>query len=269
MSDENALAAEAIEETPVTEEAAPEAEIQDGSEAEQETETKEKRPSRARDRIQELVADKRAAVEYAELHRKRAEELEQKLKAVSTPAETKSRPKLSDYETPEQWADAVTDWSVNQAASRATEHVERALSSRDKQTSQNQRDKAFTDALSSTADKYEDFWEVATDPDATYLNGTLLETVKDLEHPGELVYYLNTHPSEARTIAAMSPARMAAALGRLGDKMDTPKPKPKPKVTEAPEPPTPLGGGAAKETDISKLPTTDYIKLRRQQRKSA
>lgn len=267
MSEENALAAEAID-TPVTEEAAPVAENQDGGVTEPKTETSE-RPSRAKERIQELVADKRAAIEYAELQRQRAAELEAQLKKLSTPAETKSRPKLADYETPELWADAVTDWSVAQATSRATEHVEKALSSREQQTSTNQREQAFRDQMNATAEKHGDFWEVVTDPSNTFFNGSLLETIKDLDNPGELAYHLANNPSEARQIAAMSPARMAAALGRLGDKMETPKPKPKPKVTEAPEPPTPLGGGAAKDVDLTKLPTKDYIKLRRQQRKSA
>lgn len=264
MSDENTLTDESVIETPVTEESAPEAEIQDGGDAEQETETREERPSRAKDRIRELVADKRAAVEYAELQRQRAQELETKLKGLETPREAVTRPKLADFETPEAWADAVTTWSEHRVASRATEIVDQRLREREKSTQKQSREADFKQRLDAAASKHADFDDVVFS-DETYMPANVVEVLYDFDNAGELAYRLAKDPVTTRRIANLPPTRMAAELARMETQMSTPKPKPKPKVTEAPEPITPLGGGKARDVDLSKLSTADYIKARRAQ----
>lgn len=223
------------------------------------TETTEQRPSRARDRIQDLVAQNRAAIEFADMQKARADELEGKLQKM-TPTDRAESPKLSEFETPEQWAEAFTAYSNNVAESTAKTTVSEALKQHGLDASVAQRETDFQQSLLTAADKHEDFWEVVADPTATFMNGTLLDTVKDLDNSGEVVYYLNSHPTEARQIAALgTPAKIGVAIGQL--KMDTPA-SPTVDVTTAPDPPTPIGGGPAGGVDPSKMSTKDYISWR-------
>ena len=222
------------------------------------------RPSRARDRIQDLVAQNRAAIEFADMQKARADELETKLQKM-TPAERAEAPKLADFETPEEWGTAFTAHVERSSAETITKQVSTALEQHGLDASVAKRNQDFQQSLLTAADKHEDFWEVVSDPAATFLNGTLLETVKDLENPGEIVYYLNSHPAEARQIAALqTPAQIGAAIGRLS--IDTQPSPDTPNVTTAPDPPTPIGSGPAGGVDPTKMSTKDYISWRVKER---
>ena len=210
----------------------------------------------ARDRIQDLAAEKRAAIEFADMQKQRADAAEAKLKEM-TPAERKDAPKLADFETPEQWAAAFEGHITRHADEAIQSTVDSALQKHGIDAKLAQRDSDFQQSLLTAADKHEDYWEVVSDPLATFMNGALLETVKDLENPGEIVYYLNSHPTEARQIASLgTPAKMGAAIGKLD--ISTPA-SPKADVTEAPDPPTPIGAGPAGGVDPAKMTTKDYI----------
>jgi len=223
-------------------------------------ETTEQRPSRARDRIQDLVAQNRAAIEFADMQKARADDLETKLQKM-TPAERAEAPKLADFETPEQWGEAFTGHVERSSAETITKQVSTALEQHGIDASVAKRDQDFQKSLLTAADQHEDYWEVVADPTATFMNGALLATVKDLDNPGEIIYYLNSHPTEARQIAALgTPAQIGVAIGRLN--MDTQPSPPKPNVTLAPDPPTPIGGGPAGGVDPTKMSTKDYISWR-------
>jgi hypothetical protein len=271
MPDENALAgAQPAIESPADEKgSAPPAVTESAPHSEQTTETNNERPSRAKERIQELAADKRAAIEFAELQRQRADELQKQLEAAKKPAETKGQPKLADFQTPEEWATAHTAWAVEQARTTAREETHKSLADRDAQTSEAQRQASFDASLRKAAEGRADFYEAITDPSATWLTNNVVDVLKDFENGGVLAYHLATNPAVGREIASLPPRKMAAALGRLESAVsEKPKPTPpKPKVTEAPAPPTPVGGGSAVTVDYSKLSTEDYIRTRRAERK--
>jgi hypothetical protein len=276
MPDENALAeAQTAIESPADEKgSAPPAVTETAQPSEQATETNQERPSRAKERIQELAADKRAAIEFAELQRQRADELQRQLLAVQKPAaETKAQPKLADYATPEEWATANTAWTVEQAEKRAEARADKRLSDREIQAAEAQRQASFEASLRKAAEGKADYWDVVQDRSATWLHAGVIDVLKDFDSAGALAYHLAANPVVGREIAALPPRRMAAALGRLEITVsEKPKPTPpKPKVTEAPEPPTPVGGGSAVTVDYSKLAndTNAYIKQRRADRRAA
>lgn len=217
----------------------------------------------ARDRIQDLTAQNRAAIEFADMQKQRADGLEAKLKDM-TPAERKGAPKLADFETPEAWAAEFEQHITRHADDAITKTVDTALQKHGIDAKLAQRNTDFQSSLLTAADKHEDFWEVVSDPAATFMNGALLETVKDLDNPGEIVYYLNSHATEARQIAALgSPAKMGAAIGKIN--ISAP-PGPGPDVTKAPDPPTPIGGGPAGGVDPMKMKTGEYIAWRIRER---
>ncbi len=224
----------------------------------------EKRPSRARERIHGLVEQNRAAVDFANLQKDRADGLEAKLTALQTPAQADAMPKLADFETPEQWATAATAYANVQTGKQVKEQVAEALQKFGIDKSAAEREQGFQDDLVKEADKHDDFWDVISDPSATFLNGALLNAVKDMENPGALIYHLNSNPAEARRIATLgSPARIGAALGNitLG--------KPSQSVTtETPDPPSNLGGGPSGDINPEKMSTKEYIEWRVKERES-
>jgi hypothetical protein len=275
MPDENALTgAQPAIESPADEKgSAPPAVTESAPPSEQTTETNTERPSRAKERIQELAADKRAAIEFAELQRQRADELQRRLDAAAKPsAEVKEQPKLADFKTPEEWATAHSEWAVAEAEKRVLTKVETRDAERSAQSVEAERQKAFDASLREAAKSIPDYFEAVSDPSATWLHAGVVDVLKDFpDKAGVLTHYLATHPAEGREIAALPPRQMARALGRLELTVsEKPKPTPpKPKVTEAPAPPTPVGGGSATEVNYSKLSTEDYIRTRRAERKAA
>lgn len=277
MSDENALTgAQPAIESPADEKgSAPPAVTETAAPSEPATETTEQRPSRAKERIQELAADKRAAIDFAELQRQRADELQRRLDAAEKPkAESKGQPKLSDYQTPEEWATAHSEWAVAEAEKRVLTKVETREAERATQATEAERQRAFDASMREAAKSIPDYFEAVSDPSATWLHAGVVDVLKDFpKSAGVLTHYLATHPNEGREIAALPPRQMAAALGRLEITVsEKPKPTPpKPKVTEAPAPPTPVGGGSAVAVDYDKLASTDtaaYIKARRAERRA-
>ena len=233
---------------------------------EQATETPEKRPSRARDRIQALASDKRAAVEYAEFQKRRADELEAKLSANATPA--LERPDITKYDDAGKWAADFEAWTLTQAESIADQRIDDRLKKLDTERTEAQIQSDFEGSLNAAAEKYDDFWEVIADHTATHMNGALLDTLRQMPDAGDLAYYLNTHPAEARQIAAKSPVQIAADLGRLSMNLNTPAKKPtEPNLTKAPEPPSDISGTSAGEVDLSKVSIDEYMAVRRKQLK--
>lgn len=263
--EENALASENATDAPVSDDTPTTGEPKA-------VEIKEaKRPSRAKARIEALSSDKRAAIEYAEFHRKEADKLRAQLEAIekSKPSDVSEAPDISKYDDATKWASDTRAYLEKQAEKTVAKAVEKTLQDRDTKQSQTQRQQQFNESLEAAAEKHEDYWDVVYDENATFMNGTLLETVMELPGAGELVYHLNTHPDEARKIAAMTPARMAAALGRLEDKLTT-ETKPKdtnPKLTKAPDPPSEISGTTQGEVDLNKVGVEDYMRIRREQLK--
>ena len=223
----------------------------------------EKRPSRARERIHGLVEQNRAAVDFADLQKTRADGLEAELKALQTPAKADAMPKLADFETPEQWATAATVYTNSQTSKQVKEQVTEALQKFGIDQSAAEREQGFQAALVKEADNHDDFWEVVSDPSATFLNGALLNAIKDFDNPGALIYHLNSNPAEARKIATLgSPARIGAALGKitLGKSSKS--------VTEVPDPPGNLGGGLSGDVNPNNMSTKEYIEWRVKERDS-
>ncbi len=228
------------------------------------TETTEKRPSRARDRIQALASDKRAAVEYAEFQKQRADDLERQLKGEP---EDLTPPDISKYDDATKWAADYSGWATKNAEATANKVFEDRLKAFESNRTAQQVEKDFEASMNEAASKHEDYWDVITDPSATHMNGVLLDTLKQLPDAGELAYYLNSNPLEARQIAAKSPAQVAADLGKLSVKLQNQTKAPEPNLTQAPNPPTALTGTPKGEVDLTKVSIDDYMRIRREQLK--
>ena len=86
--------------------------------------------------------------------------------------------------------------------------------------------------------KHEDYDEAieSVKIPATPAIGELRSFLAESEVGPELLYHLAKNPAEVERIAALPPRRAIAEIGKLEDKLSTPKPK-APAVTKAPPPP--------------------------------
>ncbi|MCP4935946.1 MAG: hypothetical protein GY927_17480, partial [bacterium] len=176
-------------------------------------------------------------------------------------------PKIEDYESAAEWQRDFVTFTNSKAESIANKAIETRLQSMETERSQAQIDTSFNTSMDAAAEKHEDFWDVVTDPRATFMNGPLLETVKQMPNAGELAYHINSNPAEGHKLAAMNATQMAAELGRLDATLNSQKPESKPNLTNAPDPPSNISGAPVAEVDLNKVGVDDYMRLRREQLK--
>lgn len=221
---------------------APESEPDDS----QETEEQPPRPGSRQRRIDQLTR------KNAELQR-RLEALEQQAAptaaapAVEAPA-ANGRPVLKDFQTLEEYTEALTDWKLNQReAARQAENERRAAAT----AAQALQDSwAAKDAAAAKAHpdyrELMDTTEIPEGPGVLAARQALLEE----DNGAEILYWLASRPAELKRVAALPPTKAVLEIGKLAAALAAPASpeNPKPKVSSAPRPPSPLVHGGAKVT---------------------
>jgi hypothetical protein len=93
------------------------------------------------------------------------------------------------------------------------------------------------------------------------LTQTIASAVIDSDVAPKLMAYLASNPDEVDRIAALSPTRQAAAIGRLEEKVSA-----APAISKAPPPLKPVGArGSAVNTDVSRMSMDEYAEFRKRQ----
>jgi hypothetical protein len=254
-------APEAAEETPAADEAktTPPASESGNPSGEEDEERTDKSVKGVQKRIDELTKARREA-------ERRAEEAERKLAETqgSRPAKenapaapiVEGKPKLEDFNTLEEFQEALTDWKIDQREtareSKAREEVGKAAWS--------ERETTFKEAH---ADYDEVLEKIAIPAKAPALQAIQAAVAKG---GPELLYHLGQNPEDVARIAGLAPLDAVLELGQImagfGGKKATPE-KPQPKLSSAPKPPARVGGAApaAKAIGDSDLNYEEHEKL--------
>jgi hypothetical protein len=254
---------------------------------------------RAAERIQDLVAERNAAKEYAEYWRSQA------LAVMRTPTQpavqqsapptlpayvtSPSPPTLDQFKYDQNaWAKAHGEWSQYQIKVGTQQAVK-----------QEQQQKAQSDVIQSYNEKIEQFKKDHPDFDILTQNPALPSLDKiaaamviNSDKAAELTYHLAQNPDEATRIARLPPTKQALAIGRLEGKFvqqqEAPvtknletsvqtapaqtqpkKAPPAPVVTQAPDPLTPIQGGAQVDIDPSSVASVnDWMRMRNAEARS-
>lgn len=227
------------EEVKESEEPAPETKEQDDEEVEQ---PKAKKKDRLQSRFDKLTG------EIYELKAKLAEKETAKTVAVKT----EGKPTLDSFDSLEEFQEALTDWKLDQRAAQAkqAENNKRAT----------EQQKQVKERIDAAKTKYEDFEEVALDPDLT-VSPAMFEAMMDSDLGADVLYFLGNHPEEASRISKLSPASAAREIGKIEVKLEA-KPKAEPKVSKAPPPVKPLAGKAAPSFDPDRSSLSEYRRAR-------
>lgn len=207
----------------------------------------------------DAIIEKKTAklIRQREQERAKREVFEQQANRAQPQQAATGKPQLSQFAGPDEYADAVADWKFGQA-----EQQQRA-----------QQDQQSQSQFATKRDDLMAELEDAEGFDAKKFNKlpismSMAEAIVDSDQAAKLSLHLVNHPEEASRIAALSPARQAAEIGKLEAKLSTVAAK---KPSNAPAPITPVGAkGSSISTNLydAKLgnDTEAWISARRAQR---
>ena len=190
------------------------------------------------------IADRRALKAYRETLERVMPQ--QATRQQSEPSAS-DRPTRSQFGSDDDYVEAMTDWKMAQRDNAA----------RQSHAQQQQRNiSTKTDAIYEQAAKIPGFDREAFDE--LPLTPAIAAALVDSDIPAKLMHYMAANPDEIAKIAGLSPARQAAAIGKLEDKVSA-----APKASNAPPPIKPIGsGGRGASNDRDTMPYAQYKALR-------
>ena len=156
-------------------------------------------------------------------------------------ATPKELPSVDQFESPEAYADAL-----------AYKKAEELLSQRERQKQQVELRNAYADREEQARDKYDDFEQVAYNPNLP-ITDVMAETIQSSDVGPDVAYYLGANPKEASRISRLSPFLQAKEIGKLEAKLADNLPVKR--TTNAPAPITPVT--ARGSNNNSSFDTTD------------
>lgn len=192
-------------------------------------------------------------------------------KDEQTPAKNnvkaEGRPKADDFESHEDYIDALTDWKMEQKISSLEEKHQKERMQRafqEKTQTHAQRVKDFSK-------KHSDFNEVLEEVDDVRVPGAIQELIIDSENGPEIMYELAKNRDELERICSLSPLSAAKAIGRIESRLSVSDDKKQNIITKKKvvHPPTPIRSRSEKTTQKSiydsDLSQSEYEALRRKQ----
>jgi hypothetical protein len=232
--------------------AAPESEETQAPEAEQTESTK----SFSQEELDAIVS-KRLAREQRKWER------DSRMRQASQPATPREIPPADQFESVEAYADAL-----------AMRKAEELLQQRQIQAQQSQILEAYADREEEARGKYDDFEQVAYNPNVPITN-VMAETIRASEAGPDVAYYLGSNPKEADRISRLTPYLQAKELGKIEVKLANDPPVKKTSSAPAPIAPVTARGNNGKSFDttdprsIKEMSPTEWIEAERnRQRKN-
>jgi hypothetical protein len=151
----------------------------------------------------------------------------------------------SEIPTPDQFQ------SPNDYAEFIRLEADKLVQQREAAKQQSQVLESYQEREEMARDKYDDFEQVAYNPNLPITN-VMAETIQHSDIGPELAYFLGTNPKDAERISRLSPFMQAKEIGKIEAKLaDNPPIK---KTTSAPAPISPV---TARTTGSPALDTTD------------
>jgi hypothetical protein len=194
------------------------------------------------DELNDIVKKEKARAEAKAERRvlKALERLTPQQQAQQQPVQERqeARPARREGESDDGYLDRLTDWKLDQR-----EHAKGQERAQERtQTIAKKTEGMYAEAAKLPGFDREEF-------DALPLTPILAETLIDSDQAPQLMAYMSAHPDEVSRIAALSPARQAAEIGKLEAKVAA-----TPKVSKAPAPINPIGSrGSGSPSDYASM----------------
>jgi uncharacterized phage infection (PIP) family protein YhgE len=178
------------------------------------------------------------------------------------------RPKSDDFETHEEYLEAVADWKYDQRE-KAREIKAKETEAK---TSFQKSVESFQAKVKDFQKVQKDFEEVLENVDDIPMSMGVQEALLASDLGPQVMYELSKDREEYERINALNPIKAAYELGRIEARIAKSSNNEEPKKqTKAPAPIKPVGGmgggGVKKNLSDPNLPFADYVAIRREQMK--
>jgi len=174
--------------------------------------------------------------------------LETKLDSVINPPAT--RPDRIDFDTEEDYEDALYDWrqpvKKGTAPSQPTQDSPVPPKYMPEETREN-----WLDQIDLAKEKYGDFDEKLKSIPAVNMTDAMTMAIMESDDAGEIAYFLGTNLPEAERISRLSFSAQVREIDKLGNKLQS-------TTSKAPTPIVPTTGSDTPPGDISKMSMKDY-----------
>jgi hypothetical protein len=238
--------------------------------------------SRARDRIEDLIAERNALKAYGKHLEARMEELAAKAAAApATAAKTETAsatvadkddpaPTLAEHQyDPDAYAKANAAWLNRQVKKQVAE----ALQQKDVQATAEKVEARFKEQEVELRKTAKDYDIVIANPNLPKLAAVTAKQIVYSEAGPKLTYHLAKNPDLATRISRMAPEQQLVAIGRLEAQLTAPaaaataaKPQVKKTVTKAPPPPTPASTGGQSTKSPGDMSMDEWVAHERSQK---
>ena len=184
---------------------------------------------------EKLFTQEELNAEFGKRLARERRKMEREFAAKQSPA-----PLLENADTPEAYAEAL-----------AYQKAEQILHEREVKRQQAETLDSYRDKEEEARDKYEDFEQVAYNPNLR-ITEVMAQTIQASEIGPDVAYFLGANPKEADRISKLQPILQAKEIGKLEAKLaDNPVVK---KTTSAP---TPIAPVTARSSGAPSYDTTD------------
>ena len=242
-------AAETVEETPVSEPVAEEGQSEPAVTEQETTETEERKPNpKLEKRFSELTKARKAAEEQAAQERSAREALEARLQALEGQQSNKktnevnTKPQPDDYADAFRYAEALAEWSANEAVARREQEIKQQA----EQAKQQEVMKTWQQKLEAVKAELPDYEDMVASSTVA-VNDAVRDAILESDVGPRILYELASDDELGAKIANLSTAQALKMIGKLEAKFEVQaeepaKSKPVAVKSNAPKPINPIRG---------------------------
>ena len=214
---------------------------------------------KTKQRIDELLTQRKQTAEEKQTAIKRAELAEARIKELENPLQ---KPDRYAFEGEEQYLEALTNWTIESRERKQKAEEFKRMTENSEAEQKAAFESKHTQFLANVEEAVKVIPDIKKALENVYLDAdkVMLEVIYDSPIGAELAYYLAKNKPKAREIANLSPLRIAREMGKL--ELQIAADKTRKLNSNAPPPITPVGGKGTAITDDSNLSAADWIKRR-------
>ena len=210
-------AAETVEETPVSEPVAEEGQSEPAVTEQETTETEERKPNpKLEKRFSELTKARKAAEEQAAQERAAREALEARLQALEGQQSNKktnevnTKPQPDDYADAFRYAEALAEWSANEAVARREQEIKQQA----EQAKQQEVMKTWQQKLEAVKAELPDYEDMVASSTVA-VSDAVRDAILESDVGPRILYELASDDELGAKIANLSTAQALKMIGKL------------------------------------------------------
>ncbi len=198
------------------------------------------------------------------------EESKDQKKAEDAPAK---KPTPKDFETYDEYSEALTDWKVDEKFKKAEETRQTEAKKTEFKDAQTTKVQKYEEGIADAKTRHEDFDEVIEDYDGPLTIG-MQQALLDSEMGPDVAYYIAKNPKIGKKMASMTILQINKEVAKIEARLEVPKGEGKKeastakKTSKSPPPITPVKGSSKSKKSPDDQNYEEYLKERSQRRRS-